>query len=257
MNSTLIQWCHRLLHLTLPNACLWCELPVQHAEAQLCHYCQASLPRLSLEIVHHNALGLPAIKRGLPHAQFDQLLSLSWYQHPWQRWITQWKFHQDLACGAVLMQLFQDGFREWQSTLQVDAVCYVPMHRQRQHLRGFNQAQQLAEIAAAQLGLPLLHLFHVNADHPSQVGQNRQQRRANLRKQFRLQNHGVLPSRLLLIDDVVTTGATANALCRLLRKRQVSYIALASLAVTKAPGTLAGLYLQPQAYSASPSPPSC
>jgi ComF family protein len=242
MTNPIIAWCHRQIHLWLPNACLWCSLPVQQADAQLCAFCCDNLPRLSLDIVNHNAIALPAISRGLQQHRFNQLICLSWYQQPWQHWISQWKFQQDLACGAALLRQFEQACQQWRTQLQVDAVCYVPMHDRRCRQRGFNQAEQLAAVAAAQLQIPLLHIFTVNTAHPHQVGLNRQQRRANLRKKFRLGTNMAIPPRILLVDDVITTGATVNALCRLLKKQNVNHIVVATLAVTRAPGTRAELY---------------
>ncbi len=256
MQSNIIAWCHRQIHLWLPNECLWCTLPVHQSDAQLCNDCCAHLPRLSLALVDFNALALPAIAKGLPKASFQQLLCLSWYQQPWQHWISQWKFQQDLACGAALLQQFAHACQQWRGQVTVDAVCFVPMHQKRHRQRGFNQAEQLAAIAAEQLQLPILTLFTVDAAYPHQVGLNRQQRRANLRKQFRLTPKAQVPTRILLVDDVVTTGATVKALCRLLVGKGATHIAVAALAVTKAPGTANGLYQQLPTYSSSPSPPS-
>ncbi len=256
MKTGIIAWCHQQIHPWLPNACLWCGLAVQQAHSQLCDFCHHDLPRVAMEVVGFNALALPAIARGLPQPRFQQLLCLAWYQQPWQHWISQWKFQQDLACGDALLRQFADACRQWRTALTVDAICYVPMHAKRLRQRGFNQAQQLAAVAATQLQLPLLQLFMVNAETPHQVGLNRQQRRANLRKQFRLHPNVQIPAKILLIDDVVTTGATVNALCRLLSKHGVQHIAVACLAVTKAPGTTAELYLQDLRHSSSPSPPS-
>lgn len=243
MQPSLLTWCHRLLHPWLPNCCLWCSLPVQQATAQLCGFCEADLPTIKYLGEPTNALVLPAIARGLQQHRFQQLLCVSWYQQPWQHWISQWKFEQDLACGDLLLQQFASHCQTWRKSLQVEGVCYVPMHAKRARQRGFNQAKQLATVAALALDLPLLDLFAVKHDYPHQVGQSRQQRRANLRKQFRLTQTSALPKRLLLVDDVVTTGATTNALCRLLQKQQVSFIAVACIAVTQAPRVAKGLYL--------------
>ncbi len=245
MQHSLLTWCHRLLHPWLPNCCLWCSLPVQQATAQLCACCETDLPKIHYLGQPVNALLLPAIARGLQQHRFQQLLCVSWYQQPWQHWISQWKFEQDLACGDLLLQQFALHCQAWRGSLQVDGVCYVPMHAKRARLRGFNQAKQLAAVAALALDLPLLDLFAVKQEYPHQVGQNRQQRRANLRKQFRLQSSAPLPQRLLLVDDVVTTGATSNSLCRLLQKQQVSFIAVACIAVTQAPRGAKRLYLDP------------
>jgi len=227
---------HQLVHLVLPNSCLWCQLPVQQADQQLCHYCIAALPGLSLGNHHHNALLLPAVWRGLKPVNFDLLHSLSWYQLPWSYWIRQWKFQQDFACGDLLCQQLAKACQQYlESGCPLpEAVCFVPISRERRKERGFNQAQQLAAVIADSCQLPLLELFHSKSSQ-HQVGLTRQQRRANLRRQFRLlQHHHPLPEHLLLVDDVITTGATIDQLCRLLRKHHVKRIDVWTLAITPA-----------------------
>ncbi|RVU39902.1 ComF family protein [Rheinheimera riviphila] len=228
-------WLHQLLHLLLPNSCLWCQLPVQQAKQQLCDYCIAALPGLSLANHQHNALLLPAVWRGLTPVKFDLLHSLSWYQLPWSHWIRQWKFQQDFACGELLCQQLAKACRLYTSSggTKPDAVCFVPMSRERRKERGFNQAQQLAAVIADSWQIPLLDIFHSKSTQ-HQVGLTRQQRRANLRRQFRLQQREKLPPHLLLVDDVITTGATIDQLCRLLRKQQVLRIDVWTLAITPA-----------------------
>ncbi len=228
-------WMQQLLHRLLPNSCLWCQLPVQQASQQLCNYCILALPSLSLTNHHQNALLLPAVWRGLQPVRFDLLHSLSWYQLPWSHWIKQWKFQQDFACGELLCQQLAKACQQFASSgaTRPQAVCFVPISRQRYKERGFNQAQQLAAVIAQSWQLPLLDLFQSkNTQH--QVGLNRQQRRANLRRQFRLYQRDTLPEHLLLVDDVITTGATIDQLCRLLRTRQVQRIDIWTLAITPA-----------------------
>ncbi len=239
-----------LLHGLLPQQCLWCQLPVQQAGQQLCDYCNLALPRLSLQ--HTNLLRLPAVARGLTDRQFDRLYSLSWYQLPWSHFISQWKFQQDLACGALLNQQLQQVSQQLhsQTSLAAKAVCFVPVSQQRLRQRGFNQAQVLATTVARSLQLPLLSLFAHSGHQTHQLGLNRQQRRANLRRQFRLLPGITLPQQLLLIDDVITTGATVNQLCRLLRRAGVKQIEVWTLAITAA-SRRGQLYSQPQSVTAA------
>lgn len=233
-----------LLHWLLPQQCLWCQLPVQQAGQQLCQYCNLALPRLSLQ--QTNLLLLPAVARGLTDRQFDRLYSLSWYQLPWSHFISQWKFQQDLACGELLKQQLQQACQHYlqQGPVTAQAVCFVPVSQQRLRQRGFNQAQVLAATVARSLQLPLLTLFAHSGHQTHQLGLNRQQRRANLRRQFHLLPDLALPPQLLLIDDVITTGATVNQLCRLLRRAGVQQIDVWTLAITAA-SRRGQLYSQP------------
>lgn len=233
ISTKLVSWGQTILHLVLPNCCSWCQLPVHQPNQQLCDDCIAALPRLSLANHQHNALSLPAVWRGLKPVKFDLLYSLSWYQLPWSFWIRQWKFQQDLACGELLCQQLAFACQHFAAsgTELPQAICYVPISKERKKERGFNQAQQLASVMAKYWQVPLLDIFHSKRSQ-HQVGLNRQQRRANLRRQFRLRQRVQLPQHVALVDDVITTGATIDQLCRLLRAHKVQRIDVWTLAIT-------------------------
>lgn len=221
-------------HLLLPSSCIWCQLPVQSASNPLCLHCQAHLPRLPYPHCQFNLLNLPQVAKGLSKPRFDALLSLAYYQLPYQHWLQRWKFNAELACGDALLLQFSQVltlYRQHGGRLP-DAIVYVPMHADKQRRRGFNPAQQLAQRAAAALQIPLLSVLQRNNSTQAQVGLNRKQRQQNLRFAFSLNSDGPLPARLALVDDVVTTGATANTLCKLLRRHGAQHISLWTVAVT-------------------------
>jgi ComF family protein len=224
----------QLWHWCLPSPCQWCSLPVQRSDRQLCDACQRALPVLPYPLCHYNLLWLPHIARGLAKPGFDYLLSLACYRQPYRHWLTRWKFQQDDAAGDVLLQLFANLLLQYQQARQQlpEAIVYVPMHPAKQRKRGFNPAQLLAEVAAKQLGLAVLPVLQRPAQQQAQVGLNRKQRQRNLRRAFSIQATASLPAHVALVDDVVTTGATANTLCRLLRRHGVRQISLWTLAVT-------------------------
>ncbi|KKO44647.1 competence protein ComF [Arsukibacterium ikkense] len=221
-------------HYLLPGSCMWCSLPLSQPGSQLCMYCRQALPVLPYQLCHYNLLLLPAIARGLAGAKFDRLVALAVYQQPYQHWIPRWKYHTDLAAGQLLQQQLVLLLLHCQANgmPMPQAITYVPLHWRKQRQRGFNQAQSLAEALARQLQLPVLSLFSKRAS-PSQRGLSRRQRLHNLRRSFQLKMpHAPLPQHIALIDDVITTGATANALSQLLRRAGVSTISVWTLAVT-------------------------
>ena len=224
----------RLWHCLLPASCLWCSLPVQRYDRQLCDACQQALPVLPYALCHYNLMWLPQVSRGLKKPRFDQLLSLAYYQQPYRHWLQRWKFAADAPAGDLLQQQFGHLLRQYQQQGHAlpQAIVYAPMHPRRQRQRGFNQAQLLARVAASTLNIPLLDVFSRPQALPPQVGLNRKQRQRNLRQAFALQANATLPATVALVDDVITTGATANELCRLLRRAGVSHISLWTLAVT-------------------------
>lgn len=226
----------QLWHHFFPAPCLWCTLPVNQQHSLLCQSCEQALPHFPYTLCHYNLMFLPTIRAGLPKTTFDQLLSLSWYQQPYQHWITSWKFNKNPYSGELLLQKFTELLQEYQEAQPLpQAIVYVPMSPQREKERGFNQAKLLAENAANALNLPLLDCLKRHQHSNSQVGLGRQQRLFNLQQAFYLESNTTLPSHLALVDDVVTTGSTANRLCRLLKQQGVKQVSLWTLAITASP----------------------
>jgi ComF family protein len=96
-----------------------------------------------------------------------------------------------------------------------DIVVPVPLHRRRRRSRGFNQAGDLA----AQLGLPVVAALRRTRATPSQTDLPAAQRHANVRNAFAVRRgYDVRGLRVLVVDDVSTTGATIEACARVLKE---------------------------------------
>jgi ComF family protein len=95
-----------------------------------------------------------------------------------------------------------------------DVVVPVPLHRSRRRARGFNQAAELA----GRLGVPVLDVMKRTRATPSQTGLSAAARRSNVKNAFTLRRGlDVAGLRIVLVDDVSTTGATIEACARVLR----------------------------------------
>lgn len=110
----------------------------------------------------------------------------------------------DLMFGA----LFRPEFAEISSW---DLIAYVPLHRRRKRQRGFDQAERLSRNVAANFGLPVVTGLVRTVDTQSQVGLGEDARRSNVKDAFGWTDEPLSGERILLIDDVVTTGATIIA----------------------------------------------
>lgn len=120
-------------------------------------------------------------------------------------------------------------------TLEVDAVwCEVPLHWLRRAARGFNQSRLLAEELAAATGhaAPVSLLRRVRAT-PSQTSRSYRERAANVRNAFALRRSRSLPESVLLIDDVITTGATVDECARTLKAAGVKWVGALAFALTR------------------------
>jgi ComF family protein len=117
------------------------------------------------------------------------------------------------------------------AALTADAIIPVPLHPSRQRQRGFNQSELLAAPVAAHYHWPVLSrgLVRVRATE-QQAHLDAHARRANMRGAFAWQHNAPPPARVLLIDDVLTTGATIVACASALRAagcREIYALALA------------------------------
>jgi predicted amidophosphoribosyltransferase len=110
-----------------------------------------------------------------------------------------------------------------------DAVTFVPATRAALTARGFNPAEELARWIAAWCGLPLERLLVKTRETADQSGLGRTERRANLAGAFRASR---APRCVLLVDDVYTTGATADACARALREAGACHVDVLTFART-------------------------
>lgn len=124
--------------------------------------------------------------------------------------IHRFKYQGEFARAKFLSSLMFHGiFRpEFVDTATWDLIAFVPLHRRRRRQRGFDQAELLARHLAEQFGLPCTeHLVRV-IDTPSQVGRGEAERLVNVRGAFSWNGEPMAGAKILLIDDVITTGAT-------------------------------------------------
>ena len=151
------------------------------------------------------------------------------------------KFRRDLvyapAFGALLIPLLEAEFAH------CDALWPVPLHRWRQACRGFNQAYEICRPLARRFGLRVLcDITRSKATRP-QSGLSADRRRRNLRDAFSVPD--LLRCRdPLIVDDVLTTGATVSQLSRILRKagaRSVSVLTVATAGCLTATGCRAAV----------------
>jgi competence protein ComFC len=112
---------------------------------------------------------------------------------------------------------------------QFDAVAPVPLHWLKWWQRGFNQSELLARAIARRRGIPLVKPLRRNLATRAQAGLSNAQRRENVAGAFRPRRR-VNGLRILLVDDVMTTGATAAACARALKKAGAQSVSLLTLA---------------------------
>lgn len=217
-----------------PARCLLCGAPAP-GRIELCTACRASLAR-NAHACRRCALPLSAAADDLCGAcrrrppGCDRVLAPFQYQRPLSSLILALKYGGQLVAGRVLGQLLAEALPAPFEPPQ--AVLPVPLHPARLRSRGFNQAAELAVAVAQHWRLTVVHdaLQRVE-DTPAQAGLKRAARLRNLGRAFRWTGPAGL-QRVALVDDVVTTGATVEALARVLKGAGVRRVEVWAVART-------------------------
>ena len=145
----------------------------------------------------------------------DAVLAPFSYAPPLDYYVQALKYRGARTLGRAFALLLLPAARVWLA--DVDALVAVPVHRKRRRERGYNQAQEIARTLASALRLPAFeHGIERQAGTPTQTGQSAGARRVGLAHAFRV-TRCFAGQRVAIIDDVVTTGATVNALAAELR----------------------------------------
>ena len=164
----------------------------------------------------------------------DLCLAALRYSYPWSDLIGRFKFGGDPSWATSLAALLRQTPGVAQALAQADVVLAMPLHPKRLQLRGYNQAQLLAQ-ALTGGACPSQWLLRVR-DTPSQSGLGRRARQRNLQGAFSVEPlvaHQLVGRRLVLVDDVMTTGASLHAGAGALRLAGAAHITALVVARTE------------------------
>ncbi len=223
--------------------CLLCDEPAD-TSAPLCSSCESELPWLGGHCLVC-ALPLPSVGlvcgECLKHPPAFSRVEVPWRSaFPVDTLITRFKHQAKWPYGRLLAELLsQHLLNSFDHGLpRPEILLPVPLAKRRLRQRGFNQAALLARWLSQSLQLQLKEDWLLRAhDTPAQQKLDAAERKRNLRHAFALADHAAIRGRhLALVDDVLTTGATAESLARLLKKAGAAQVDVYCLARTPKPG---------------------
>ena len=193
-----------LLDLLYPPRCMFCRKLIAAKEDGVCRDCRTRIPRV------------PSgdLRRDIKHISF--CVSPWYYEGDVRQALLRYKFHGAAAYGRTFAEFIAKCVDE--NAVSCDSITWVPLSRRRLRQRGYDQARILAEETAKLLGLPCEKMLIKRVDNrPQSSTRSAEERRQNARGVYACKMD-LTGRRVLLIDDIVTTGATLSECAGVLKK---------------------------------------
>ncbi|MBH3416319.1 ComF family protein [Pseudomonas putida] len=221
--------------------CLLCDEPADQAYP-MCIACEQELPWLGDQCLRC-ALPLPIAGLTCAHCcrhspPFKSVIAPWQFGFPVDTLVSRFKHNRQWPLGRLMAELLGFGLlhRFAEGLPRPDLLLPVPLAKRRLRERGFNQAGMLGRWLSTQLGLPCdERLLLRTRETPAQQQLDARARRRNLRQAFALSGE-LTGKHVAIVDDVFTTGATAQAIAEVLRKAGARRVDVYCLARTPKPG---------------------
>lgn len=206
-----------LRDLIWPRRCVLCRRLTGPAAERICPACAAALPE-----------PISGARRG---AHYKRWAAALWYEEPFRTSFLRFKFGGCRFYAEDFGPLLAEAVRKQLGT-DFDLMSYIPISFLRRRKRGYDQTLLLAEAAGARLGMaPVRTLRKKNLVRPQSRTHGTGERERNIRNAFRVTDPELVRGkRILLIDDVLTTGATVSEASRVLLAAGAKSVCVATLA---------------------------
>jgi ComF family protein len=232
-----------ILDLIYPQSCPICQRPLEKGIKEVCEKCWNTLASLPAPfcpycksfLEHDDPLSehlCPSLNKS-EDRKILAVRSLGTFDEYYQKLVHRFKYDKKIPLGRRLAQFLGEMIAKDRYLSSYDQVIPVPLHRTRQRERGFNQSAILAEGISQEANLSLIKgILKRKRNTKDQTYLNAQQRSENVKGAFVVsQPEEVSDKKIILVDDVTTTGATLNECAEMLRKAGAKEIFAVTLAV--------------------------
>ena len=226
----MISFWHRLLDLISPRLCVVCGQRLTISEEAICTKCNLHLPRTDF---HQNPYENEMAKLFWHQIPVERVTALFYYESHAEtaNILYELKYKNHPEVGEVMGRLMAKELQPSGFFDGIDGIVPIPLAKKRQRQRGYNQSLEIARGISEITGLPIYNkVVRRKAFEGSQTNKGRWERNENVEGVFELKDASAIQGKhLLMVDDVVTTGATVIACVQELCKAdnvKVSIIAL-------------------------------
>lgn len=216
--------------LIYPRVCINCGNTLISSEEYLCLHCLMDLPKGAFasddnEVLRSKLLTVSNLGHVFTHLKFQR-------DGVAQKILHEIKYHGEQALAILIGSLFAKEFAKNLKNSNVDILIPVPLHKAKLKRRGFNQSELIAQGISDYTGIPLENdILRRNVDTSTQTKKKKVSRWSNVENVFGLRtNIDLSEQHVLLIDDVITTGATIESAANSLNMAGCSKISVGCIA---------------------------
>lgn len=220
-----------LLSLVYPHLCLACQYNAPPYGEHLCTSCRATLPEANF----HESKENPFTERfwGRVRLETGAALYLFTKESRVQNLLHQLKYNGKKEIGLILGRQFGASLKRSPFFSGIEAIVPVPLHPKKLLIRGYNQSEYFANGLSESMNVPVLKNGLRRVVHAeSQTKKSREERLNNIKDAFVVNTPKALEGKqVLLVDDVLTTGATLETCANEILKLQGTSVSMATIAM--------------------------
>ena len=226
--------------LLWPEVCPFCERVYR---AGICPECQIELKKLQIKEPRCMKCGKPVRYQEQEYC-YDCMHTVHFYDRGFSIWlhkslvkqsIYQFKYHNRRCYGFYYGEIMADLYKEMIQTMQIknpDVIIPIPLHKKRRRIRGYNQAEIVADHLGRKIGVSVetKWLFRKNNTNPQKT-LNRKARWKNLDQAFEVSDDFCPVRTVLLVDDIYTTGSTIDSVAKVLKAKGVQSVYFLTISI--------------------------
>ena len=203
-----------LLDILFPKKCLYCGKEGKYI-------CQECFSKINHQYFFQK----------INHDYFDYLVCSSLYQGITRTQIHNFKFHEQAYLYEYFIEVSLMKNKIYHFLKKFDFITFVPMNDEKQFRRGYNQSELLAECLGKQLGIKVVKLLKKPVELQVQSTLSKKDRINNVKHAFQfVDNINIQNKNIILVDDILTTGATARASSKLMKENGSNKICVFTIA---------------------------
>lgn len=220
------------ISLLFPRLCCACGQPLMRNENVLCTECYVKIPRTGF----HNLPDNPVEQLFWGRCRIERAASFSFYNKDSKirKAIHNLKYKNMAEIGGILGKIYGNELYNSEFLNNIDMIVPVPLHPSKKKIRGYNQSELIARGLSAATGLPVnSNIIKRLKTTPTQTKKSRYDRWVNVDGVFGVTDYNAIRGKhILIVDDVITTGATIEACANELLRGEDVKVSVVSLAVT-------------------------